>query len=233
MSAAESSPPPIDVEVRDLHFGWGADGFALRVPRLELPRGQQVALIGPSGAGKTTLLNLLAGILVPQRGAVQIRGQALSSLPDPARRAFRINHIGLVFQEFELLEHLSVRENILLPYFLNRELELSTAVEARLLQVAASLEIEALLRRRPRVVSHGERQRVAICRALLQRPSLLLVDEPTGNLDPERSCAVMALLSAQAREDDATLVVVTHDHSLLESLDAVHDIVELAQGGEA
>ncbi|MCU0723913.1 MAG: ABC transporter ATP-binding protein [Planctomycetes bacterium] len=212
------------IELRDLEFRYGEGGFRLRVAELSVPRGQAVAVIGPSGSGKTTLLHLVAGILLPDSGRIRIGETVVSGLRDEARRRFRCAHVGLVFQEFELIDYLDVMENLLLPYRINRALVLDAATRERARSVAARLGIEALLRRRPDRLSHGERQRVAIGRALLAGPRTLLADEPTGNLDPVAAKAIMDLLLSCARESGATLIAVTHDHSLLAGFDRVIDV---------
>jgi putative ABC transport system ATP-binding protein len=224
MSTADGS-----VEIRDLVFGYGEGGFRLAVPRLEIGSGETVVLIGPSGSGKTTLLHLIAGILQPASGSVSVGGTAFGSLGPGARRRFRIERIGLVFQEFALLDHLSVRENIILPFLVDRGLARSRDPEPDLLRVAERCGIANLVGRRPEELSHGERQRVAICRALITRPALLLADEPTGNLDPTTTRRVVALLTEEVRARGTTLLMVTHDHSLIGSFDRVVDFESLAE----
>ena len=186
-------------------------------------------MIGPSGSGKTTLLHCIAGILPVPEGTVRVHGEDLSAgsplAADPARRrALRRNHIGLVFQELALLDHLSVLENILLPYFIDGTRRRNAAVRARAQDLAARTGIEALLSRRPRRLSQGERQRVAICRALVTEPALVLADEPTGNLDPATSQQVVDLLLTLVRAHEASLVMVTHDHGLRPQFDQVLDL---------
>jgi len=212
------------IEVRDLEFRYGEGGFRLSVPELDVERGSKTACIGPSGSGKTTLLNLIAGIITPQRGRVVTNGVAVSQLHDAERRGFRIANIGLVFQEFELLEYLSVLDNILLPYRINPALRLDPAVRERADSLAEQMGIEDKLRRHPAKLSQGERQRVAVCRAVLPEPALLLTDEPTGNLDPANKGRVLDLILEHVAGSGATLVTVTHDHDLLDHFDRVIDI---------
>jgi putative ABC transport system ATP-binding protein len=172
-----------------------------------------VAIVGPSGSGKTTLLHLLAGILTPQQGRIEMDGQDLCPLSDAARRNFRATQVGLVFQRFELIDYLTVAGNILLPYSINLTLRLDATVRQRLVTLAQRTGIEHLLRRPVQRLSQGEQQRVAICRALINQPRWILADEPTGNLDPENKRTIVELLQQQALESGATLIMVTHDVS--------------------
>jgi putative ABC transport system ATP-binding protein len=211
------------VELRDLDFRYGEGGFRLRIPELRVERGARVAVIGPSGSGKTTLLHLVAGIAAPRAGRVVTDGVEVNGLDDAARRAFRIRRIGLVFQEFELLEYLNVLDNILLPYRIHPALRLDPAVRERARALAGSVGIGDKLGRFADRLSQGERQRVAVCRALLAEPPLLLADEPTSNLDPANKDRVLDILLDHARQSGATLLTVTHDRDLLERFDRVID----------
>lgn len=215
------------VELRGVEFAYGERGFRLRVDALQIAPGERVACIGPSGTGKTTLVNLLAGVAVPDRGTVRAAGAALTELSDDRRRALRLARIGLVFQGFELLDYLTAAENVLLPYHLARSMVLDGAVRGRAAALAAAVGIERVWLRRPSELSQGERQRVALCRALVTRPELLLCDEPLGNLDPETAGEALELILEQARELGATVFLVTHDHSILDRFDRVIDVREL------
>ncbi len=215
------------IEFQNTTFAYPGSRFLLRVPELKVGAGEKVVLIGPSGSGKTTLLHLASGILRPERGTIRVDDTEISRLPDAARRNFRIRHIGLVFQEFELLEYLSVRENILLPYRVNGLLKLDRGVRSEVNALAESVGIAATLDRYPHRLSQGERQRVAICRALITRPQMIFADEPTGNLDPRTSRTIVDVLLRQADASDATVLMVTHDHSLLDRFDRVVDLEQL------
>ncbi|MAE65323.1 MAG: ABC transporter ATP-binding protein [Phycisphaeraceae bacterium] len=217
------------VEIEGVRFTYRGSDFALRIDRLAVDSGTTVVVVGPSGSGKTTLLNLMAGIFLPDAGRIVVGGTSVSDRSDAARRRFRIRQVGMVFQEFELLEHLTVRENVLLPFYINRALRITADVEASAQRLAQSLGIEPLLRRRPRALSQGERQRVAIARALITEPAVLLADEPTGNLDPRNTQVILDLLLAEARRLSATLFMVTHDHALLSSFDRVIDFADLME----
>lgn len=215
--------------LEDVEFRYPGDGgFVLCVPSLRLERGERVAVVGASGCGKTTLINLMAGVLVPESGRVMLGGTALNLLPEGARRVERIRRIGMVFQEFELLEYLSARDNILLPYRLSGALPLDRAARGRAMALADELGIGSLLGRKPARLSQGERQRVAVCRALVAGPELVIADEPTGNLDPDNARGVIDLLLESVGKTDAAMLVVTHNHGLLDRFDRV---IRLDGGG--
>jgi predicted ABC-type transport system involved in lysophospholipase L1 biosynthesis ATPase subunit len=199
------------ISISNLDFAYPHSDFRLSVPSLQIARAERVVLIGPSGSGKTTLLHLISGILPGARGTIQVRGQSLGALGEAARRAFRVAHIGLVFQNFELVSYLNVLENILLPYRLNPALSLTPEIAGRARQLACETGLERRLRAFPHCLSHGEKQRAALCRALLPEPPLLLADEPTGNLDPPAKQRVVDILFQQAGRTGATLLLVTHD----------------------
>jgi ABC-type lipoprotein export system ATPase subunit len=214
------------IELEDLEFHYSEGGFQLRIHELTVERGSKVAVVGPSGSGKTTFLHLVAGISVPRAGRVVTSGVEVTALDDAARRAFRIRNIGLVFQEFELLEYLNVLDNILLPYRIDPVLRLDPGVRERAARLAERVGIGDKLGRFANQLSQGERQRVAVCRALLVEPALLLADEPTGNLDPANKGRVLDILVDHAEESGATLVLVTHDHDLLGRFQRVIDFRE-------
>lgn len=214
------------IEVRGLEFQYPGQDFRLEVEHLRLEAGERVGLLGPSGSGKTTLLHLLAGILHPHRGEVLIEGQTLVPGSESARRKFRLRRLGLIFQEFELVEYLDTRENILLPLRLAGEFRIPPEVDARLEKLARRLGIEAQLNSHPGSLSTGEKQRVAVARALLGRPRVLLADEPTSSLDGESRERVIEALEEIVRDDQGTLVLLTHDEALLERLDRTLPVMD-------
>lgn len=216
------------IRIEQLDFSYGAGAFRLAVDELSVDAGESVAFIGPSGSGKTTLLHLIAGIVAPAGGRIEANGIDVTALTDAGRRDFRIRNVGLVFQEFELLEYLTVLDNILLPYRINPALELGSGVRERARKVAAGMGLGDKLDRYPRKLSQGERQRVAVCRAVLPEPALLMADEPTGNLDPSNKGRVLDLLFDYAERTGTTLLTVTHDHDLLPRFGRVIDFAELA-----
>ncbi len=224
------------VHIEGLRFHYRNSDFALRVSELALARGESVAFTGPSGSGKTTLLNLVAGILTPDRGRITVECVNVGALGDSARRELRISRLGQVFQEFELIEYLSVLDNILLPYRISPALRLEGSTRARAVELAGIVGIDDQLRRYVGRLSQGEKQRVALCRALLTRPGLLLADEPTGSLDPTNKMRVLELLFECAREAGATLVMVTHNYELLDRFERIVDFRqfhETAASGES
>ena len=175
---------------------------------LQLAAGEYIAVMGESGAGKSTLLNLIAGLDVPDSGRIVVAGQDMAALDDAARTRLRRARMGFVFQAFHLLPHLSVARNVGLPLALN-----GAATEAIAVRVEEMLAAVGMLDRRddlPNQLSGGEMQRVAIARALAHRPSLVLADEPTGNLDADSAAEVLALLREQLERDNAAGILVTH-----------------------
>jgi putative ABC transport system ATP-binding protein len=215
------------IQVSELRFRHGGNGFLLEIPTLHPDRGESLAIIGPSGSGKTTFLQLIAGVLMPDAGEVAIDEKPISSLSDAARRNHRLQHIGMIFQEFELLAHLDVLDNILLPFRLHPDLELTPAVRERATRLADQAGVGDKLKRPVTRLSQGERQRVAVCRALVTEPRLLLCDEPTGNLDPKTRNLIVDMLFSYQERHGATLLTVTHDHDLLERFDRVVDFTKL------
>ena len=216
------------IKVSDLLFHYPQGGFRLQVSSLSIQPAEKVALIGPSGSGKTTLINLLAGILLPESGRIEIDGLDITTLPVEDRQDFRLVKMGLIFQEFGLLDYLSVLENICLPYRISPVLEMDAAVVARAAELAEDIGLGDKRQRHPGRLSQGERQRIEVCRALVTRPAMILADEPTGNLDPRNRDLVMTRLFYYADQAAAPLVVITHDHELLQRFDRTIDIQDLA-----
>ena len=197
---------------------------------LRLRRGLNV-IIGDVGTGKTTLLNLVAGIFVPSRGSIHVNDTSVDQLNDAQRRQFRITHIGFVFQDFELLDYLNVYDNILHPYRITKALHLDSSVRQLARMLAEEMGIGDKLKRRATDLSQGEKQRAAICRALLPRPGLILADEATGNLDPENKTRILDLLFRAVDEHDTTLLAVTHDYELLKWFDRIVDFRDFGNFG--
>jgi len=211
------------INIHELEFYYRAGEFELTIPEFKVDRGEKVAVIGPSGSGKTTLLNLIAGIFKPVTGTVSVDGIKVSELSDSGRRDFRITSIGFVFQDFELLDYLHVYDNILHAYRITGALTLDKSVKRQAVALAEEMGIGDKLKRRADNLSQGEKQRAAICRALLPHPKLLLADEATGNLDPDNKIRILNLLFRAVEEHNTTLLAVTHDHELLRRFDRIID----------
>ncbi len=194
---------------------------------LTFQSGSKTAVIGPSGFGKTTLLNLISGIYTPQQGSVAVNGKKVNEMADSKRRTFRLRHIGFIFQDFKLLDYLKVKDNILLPFRINKSQTLNNSIRKRAKEIASLLNIEDKLNKYPNKLSQGERQRVAICRALLNDPSIILADEPTGNLDPDNKQKIMRVLFDYVNDRGSSLITVTHDHELLRDFDRIVDFKQL------
>jgi putative ABC transport system ATP-binding protein len=190
----------------------GATLHALRNASAEVAAGRAVSIIGRSGSGKSTLLHLAAGIDEPTEGEVALLGRPLGRLSDRERTLARRDAVGLVFQFFHLLAHLSVEDNVLLPALISGEGPRALGARAR--ELLDRVGLAARARDLVQKLSGGEMQRVALCRALLRRPRLLLADEPTGNLDEENGQRVMELLLRLCREEGSALVYVTHSREL-------------------
>jgi len=211
------------INIQSLDFRYPSGDFHLSIADFKIAQGERVAVIGPSGSGKTTLLNIIAGIIQSNAGSIQVGDAQVHQMNDAQRRRFRITNIGFVFQDFELLEYLSVIDNILHPYRISKALKLDQSVRQRVAQLAEQMAIADKLKRSVGNLSQGERQRVAICRAMLTNPDLILADEATGNLDPKNKTHILELLFKSVEDNNATLLAVTHDHELLPHFDRVVD----------
>ena len=211
------------INIQDLTFYYREGEFNLHIPKFRISGGEKVAVIGPSGSGKTTLLNLIAGITTPIKGAVRVDEVKIDELNDTGRRDFRITKIGFVFQDFELLDYLNVLDNIFHPYRITSALTLDKSVRERAMTLANEMGIGDKLKRMANDLSQGEKQRAAICRALLPQPKLLLADEATGNLDPDNKTLILDLLFRAVEEHGGTLLAVTHDYELLKRFDRIVD----------
>jgi putative ABC transport system ATP-binding protein len=174
---------------------------------LQVSQGESLAIVGASGSGKSTLLGILAGLDVPSSGTAILHGQDIFALDEDGRAALRKQHVGFVFQSFQLLAHLNALENVMLPLELRGERNARHKAKAMLEKVG----LASRLRHYPKYLSGGEQQRVALARAFVTEPPLLLADEPTGSLDAANGEAVMDLMFALNRETGSTLVLVTHD----------------------
>jgi putative ABC transport system ATP-binding protein len=203
------------LQVRSLGKCYGAEPVFSQID-LDVAPGQFVAIVGESGVGKSTLLNCLAGLDTVSSGTVDVLGTAINTLSDQAQALFRRQHLGFVFQAFHVLSHLSVAQNVALPLML-----LGTPDTVRVEAALSAVGLMGLGDRLPQQLSGGQLQRVAIARALIHRPSLILADEPTGNLDPETAETIMTALVEQTREHGAACVMVTHSQAAARRADRV------------
>ncbi|CAM0118675.1 Methionine ABC transporter ATP-binding protein [Stenotrophomonas maltophilia] len=216
-----------------VQFGYGRR-LVLDVPRLWIEQGSSVLLRGISGGGKSTLLGLLAGVLLPGKGSVEVAGHALQAMRGGARDRFRADHLGVIFQQFNLLPFLSVRDNIALGLRFSRvrSARISGPVDAEIARLLQALQLDpALMQRRAGTLSVGQQQRVAAARALIGRPALLLADEPTSALDRDAATAFLQLMSAQCQAAGTTVLVVSHDDSLERLFDRTIALSQINQAG--
>ena len=210
------------LELKDVKFRWSrSEKTTIDLPELRINQGERVFLQGPSASGKTTLLSLVGGILVPESGSLRVLGEELKSLSRARRDAFRVTHLGFIFQLFNLLPYLSLEENVLLPLRFSKERaqraggnEVSRIEEARRLLSALGLSVP-LKEERPVVeLSVGQQQRVAAARALIGRPELVIADEPTSALDADLREVFLNLLFAECDKAGSALLFVSHDAGL-------------------
>ncbi len=222
------------LHMKDVRFQWpGRASFSLEVPSFEAGRGEKVLLLGESGSGKSTLLSLICGTIAADAGDVTIDGTRLSDLSGGARDQFRAETIGVIFQQFNLLPFGSVVDNILLPlrFAPERRARVSDArAEAAALSLALGLpDVQTA---KAATLSVGQQQRVAVARALIGRPPLIIADEPTSALDANSQAAFLDLLFDQVRAHDTTLLIVSHDARLGERFDRVVQMADIARTTE-
>ena len=215
------------IAVRDLHKAYGRG--AARTPVLQgvtftVDPGECIFLVGPSGSGKSTLLSILGCVLTPDQGSVQLLDQEITRLTSARRTAVRRNQIGFVFQKFHLVRGLNALENVSLPLTL-LGIDASRA-RARAVALLESVGLGDKLGSQPKNLSVGQCQRIALARALVTEPDIILADEPTASLDAARGEEIMALFCRLTKEDHRTVVVVTHDHRILSFADRIMNVEE-------
>jgi len=222
------------IDISELAFSYRGRGqnqaspFGMRVADFTVPLGASTALVGPSGSGKTTLLGLIAGTRRAASGNITVNDQVITNFNDNELGHYRIRSVGQVFQAFELLGYLTVIENVMLPWYIagnGSKIE----IRKRAAKLLHDVGLESKQSAMPGELSQGEQQRVAVCRAMLNNPPVLLADEPTGNLDQDNKQNVVDLLVEQAKRNNSTLLMVTHDESLLNKFDSVLDMRNVAQ----
>lgn len=226
------------LEVENVRFSWvrGA-AFVLEVPQLALAPGEKLLLMGPSGTGKSTLLSLVAGIVAPQSGAIRVLGEDIARLSASRRDRFRAEHMGVIFQMFNLLPYGSAVDNVLLPLSFAPERRsrigpaAAQAEEARRLLVRLGLSEDAIAGKRAADLSVGQQQRVAAARALIGRPELLIADEPTSALDPGSRDQFLDLVLGEIAGGTTSLLMVSHDPGLASHFDRVVQLADILRVG--
>ncbi len=224
------------VSIRDLLFSWSGDAPTLSVEKLDIAAGEQLLICGPSGCGKSTLLGLLGCVLLPESGSVRVLGRETSDLSAARRDRLRADHIGFVFQAFNLIPYLSVFDNLRLAGYFS-PLRGNRMAQAGGLRAHAGDLMRRLglppgqyFGRRVIALSIGQQQRVALARALLGSPEILLADEPTSALDDGNRLSFLELLKTSCREAGAALVLVSHDRRLLKSFNRIIDLGDKTVG---
>jgi putative ABC transport system ATP-binding protein len=223
------------VAIDALTYRWRADHVdVLSIERLRVDAGEKLFLAGHSGSGKSTLLSLLAGVITAQHGSLQVLGRSLADMSGSDRDHFRADHVGMIFQMFNLIPYLSVLDNVTLPLRFSAQRRAHVAglahdehAEARRLLQHLGLQDDSLLQRAVTGLSVGQQQRVAAARALIGAPQLLIADEPTSALDPEHRQAFIELLFRECEEQGSTLLFVSHDHALGGLFDRRLDMAQL------
>lgn len=223
------------IAIAELSFYWPRqEKPCLLIPRLEIAKGERVFLFGPSGSGKSTLLNLLAGVMLPRRGHIEILGADLVTLSARARDRFRADHIGFIFQQFNLLPWLTALDNVTLACrFSRRRAERAGEPRSAAERLLSRLDLAPPLWNQPAAaLSVGQQQRVAAARALIGHPEIVIADEPTSALDAERQQAFIDLLLAEAAASGATLLFVSHDLRLSSHFDRALAMREINRAEE-
>jgi putative ABC transport system ATP-binding protein len=223
------------IDLQGVQFSY-AGRAVLDIAQLQVRAGSSVLLRGASGSGKSTLLGLLAGILLPGSGSIRVAGHAVNTLGAAAGDRFRADQLGVIFQQFNLLPFLSVRNNIALGVRFSplRNARIDGGLDAEIARLLRALQLDpALMTRTAGTLSVGQQQRVAAARALIGRPAVLLADEPTSALDPDAATAFLQLMSAQCRAAGTTALVVSHDDRLQPLFDQVLSLGDLNRAGGA
>jgi putative ABC transport system ATP-binding protein len=231
----EGVSSPDAVSFQNVQYTWpGSSPFTLAIERFALAQGEKLLLLGPSGSGKSTFLSLLAGIVVPDKGEIDVLGTNMAQLSGAARDRFRVEHFGIIFQMFNLLPYGSLIDNVLLPLRFSRTRRDRALFEGQLenaatrLLVALGLDESVIATARAASLSVGQQQRVAAARALIGSPQIIVADEPTSALDRNTEGAFLKLLFAQSTAAGASVIMVSHDEGLAQYFDRVIRLDEIA-----
>ncbi len=198
----------------------------LKLDNLEIKKGEKVAFIGTSGCGKTTLFNLISGLITPMKGEIIVENTVINRLKEAERDMFRANHIGYIFQDFNLFSEFTVLENVILPMSFSKKFS-KKEMHKQAIEILKKVGIEKKINQKVKNLSGGEKQRVAIARSVINKPNIILADEPTGNLDYKNGIKIMELIKNISDESESTLLVITHNNSQLEYFDKVINIEEI------
>lgn len=204
----------------------GTEIEALKIKKLKIEDGKKVAFVGSSGCGKTTLFNLISGMIIPTEGSIEVEDMNITDLTEAERDLYRANHIGYIFQDFNLFPEFTVMQNVTLPMTFSKRYskkEINELAKDMLKKVGMAEKAN----QKVKTLSGGEKQRVAIARSIVNKPNVILADEPTGNLDYKNGVKIMQLIMDIAKEENATLIVITHNNSQLDMFDEVVNIEEL------
>lgn len=220
------------INLTDVRFRWPKqETDQLAIPHLSINRGEHLFIKGASGSGKTTLLNLLAGIILPKSGSIEILGKNLAQLSARQRDQFRADHLGIIFQQFNLLPYLSILDNVQLPCSFSKRrqsMEPDSLAAARELLLQLGID-ETLMIKSVDKLSVGQQQRTAVARALLGSPEVIIADEPTSALDSENQGRFLDLLFSQTEKRNGTIVFVSHDERLAKHFSHMIDLTEINQ----
>lgn len=232
LKEAELNKPPAAsaIELKDICFAYknSSKHPVLNIQQWNVDKGEHVFLQGASGSGKSTLLNVLAGLLMPQTGDVKVLGEALNQLKKSQRDRFRARHIGMIFQQFNLIPWLSVRENISAAHHFAKSSVNSQDMNSRMLELLDLLKLNASIANSVTAeLSIGQQQRIAIVRALINEPEIIIADEPTSSLDAENCERFLRLLFDVVEKNAATLIFVSHDRGLAQYFEKVSELQQL------
>jgi putative ABC transport system ATP-binding protein len=217
------------IKLRNLIMTYHDNGIiieALKIDKIDIKDGKQVVFTGSSGSGKTTLFNLISGLILPTEGNVIINNTDITTLTEIDRDLYRANNIGYVFQDFNLFPDFTVMQNVLLPMTFSKRFE-KKEMKDKAEDILKKVGMDNKASQKVKTLSGGEKQRVAIARSIVNKPKIILADEPTGNLDYKNGVKIMDLLKQIAKDERATLLVITHNHSQLDMFDEVIDVEKI------
>jgi putative ABC transport system ATP-binding protein len=208
-------------KLQNVSFSYVPGKKILHIPKLTIKKAEKLFIHGPSGSGKSTLLNLLAGVLGPNKGKIEVLGKPFEKMSLGSRDQFRGDHIGLVFQNFNLISYLSIRENIMLPWMASKYRRLKVDdIQKEVHHLADHLKLDSFLDQKASMLSIGQQQRVGVARALIGSPEIVIADEPTSSLDDQTTNQFLELLMEEQNRKKFTLVFVSHDGRLARHFDS-------------